>query len=668
MLRLLNILIFLLILSCSSDDSSSPTAPSLAYPPVASNLILSTNEDQSVTFPFQATDPAGLALTFSIDTQPTNGNVVISGSSGTYTPNADFNGKDLFYFKASSTNGTSLKAKVEITVLALDDDPSSGNVSATTDEDISVDINLPLIELDGDNVQFTIVSQPANGTVSLSGNIATYLPNPNFYGGDSFQFDVNDINRSINASTASITINPINDVPVVSDINGLTINDGKPIEISLSGEDVEGDNLIFSISDSPSSGSVSIDGSIATFTPSDYNTNVSFTYKAYDGTDYSDNATISIDVGYNNISFGDNNADIARSVIQTSDGGFLLAGYNIINTEEGSVELVKTDASGSLEWSKSLDIQQQDGAYSVIEHSSGGFVTAGWSTIDSRSDFYIVKFDSQGNKEWERLIGGQNSDIAYSIIELSSGDMLVTGQTNSFGGGSGGIIVKIAHNGTILPITDLDGNESDYYYFEDTWDEFVMDIVETTNGDIFTAGFKTGSGMSDDSFWIYKFVGIQDNSSLDFETSKLINYSLNDDRAFAICESLSDNGVVIAGYSNNQNMLVLHLDNNLQTINSLNLGNGILYDIQQTADQGYIVAGKHNSSNGSDNVYIAKLSSGLNLEWEQSFGGNLNEGAFSVVSLSDGYAIAGYTFSFVDSIKNSDMFFLKVDFSGNRVF
>ena len=58
----------------------------------------------------------------------------------------------------------------------------------------------------------------------------------------------------------------------------------------------------------------------------------------------------------------------------------------------------------------------------------------------------------------------------------------------------------------------------------------------------------------------------------------------------------------------------------------------------------------------------------LDLEWEQSFGGDLNEGAFSVVSLSDGYAIAGYTFSFVDSIKNSDMFFLKVDLSGNRVF
>ena len=48
MLRLLNILIFLLILSCSSDDSSSPTAPSLTYPPVASNLILSTN-GQAIT-------------------------------------------------------------------------------------------------------------------------------------------------------------------------------------------------------------------------------------------------------------------------------------------------------------------------------------------------------------------------------------------------------------------------------------------------------------------------------------------------------------------------------------------------------------------------------------------------------------------------------------------
>ena len=668
MLRLLNILIFLLILSCSSDDSSSPTAPSLTYPPVASNLILSTNEDESVTFPFQATDPAGLAITFSIDTQPTNGNVVISGSSGTYTPNADFNGKDLFYFKASSTNGTSLKAKVEITVLALDDDPSSGNVSATTDEDISVDINLPLIELDGDNVQFTIVSQPANGTVSLSGNIATYLPNPNFYGGDSFQFDVNDINRSINASTASITINPINDVPVVSDINGLTINDGKPIEISLSGEDVEGDNLTFSISDSPSSGSVSIDGSIATFIPSEFNTNVSFTYKAYDGTGYSDNATVSINVGYKNISFGNNNADIARSVIQTSDGGFLLAGYNIISTEEGSVELVKTDASGSLEWSKSLDIQQQDGAYSVIEHSSGGFVTAGWSTFDSRSDFYIVKFDSQGNKEWERWVGDWKSDIAYSLIELSSGDIMVNGMTNSYGSGS--ILVKISENGVILPMTDLEGNQSDYLFYEENEgkDDFSFDIVEASNGDIFSVGFQTGSGQSDDRLWVTKFIGINDDSNLDSYLSELINYSTNDDRAFALCESHSNNGIVIVGFANNQNMLVLHLDNNLQTVNSLDLGVGILYDIQQTADQGYIVVGKHVNINGSDNVYIAKLSSGLDLEWEQSFGGDLNEGAYSVISLSDGYAIAGYTFSFVDSIKNSDMFFLKVDLSGNRVF
>ena len=77
----------------------------------------------------------------------------------------------------------------------------------------------------------------------MSGNTATYSPNPNFYGGDSFQFDVNDLNRSIDASTESITINPVNDKPIVSDINGLTINDGKPIEISLSGEDNEGDNL-----------------------------------------------------------------------------------------------------------------------------------------------------------------------------------------------------------------------------------------------------------------------------------------------------------------------------------------------------------------------------------------------------------------------------------------
>jgi hypothetical protein len=666
MVRYLSILIFLFILSCSSDGgSSSPTAPSITYPPVASSVILSTSEDQAVIFPFQATDPSGLPLTFLIDTQPSNGNVVISGSSGTYTPNTDFNGKDLFYYKATSTNGTSLKAKVEISVLALDDDPSSGNVSVTIDEDTSIDITLPLIEVDGDNVQFTIVSQPANGTVSLSGNTATYSPNPNFYGGDSFQFDVNDLNRSIDASTASITINPVNDKPIVSDINGLKINDGNSLEISLTGEDIEGDNLSYSINDSPSSGSVSIDGSVATFIPSEYNTSVSFTYKAYDGTDYSDIGTVNIDIGYKNISFGDNNTDLGRSIVQASDGGFLIAGYNIINQDDGSVALVKTDANGVLEWIKNLDNRRNEGAYAVIEHSSGGYVTAGWSTINSRSDFYIVKTDVQGNIEWEKRIGNQNkdeSDIAYSLIELSSGDMMVTGMTRS--NGSGSMLVKIAQNGDILPFSD--GN--DWHYYGGEKDEFAFDIVEASNGDIFTVGFQTSAYQSDDRLWETKFVGVVNDNTIDSEVSEIINYSINDDRAFALCESLSNNGIVMVGYANNQNMLVLHLDNSLQTVNSLDLGVGILYDIQQTTDQEYIVVGKHVSSNGSDNVYIAKLSSNLSIVWEKSFGGNLNDGAYSVVSLTDGYAIAGYTNSFVNFNQKSDIFLLKVDLSGNRIF
>ena len=80
------------IWTCSSS-SSKPTEPTVpTEPPTVNNLTLATNEDTPTTFTMTGTDPGNFALTFSIATQPQHGTLTTSGSSGTYTPKANYNG------------------------------------------------------------------------------------------------------------------------------------------------------------------------------------------------------------------------------------------------------------------------------------------------------------------------------------------------------------------------------------------------------------------------------------------------------------------------------------------------------------------------------------------------------------------------------------------------
>ena len=134
------------------------------------------------------------------------------------------------------------------------------NVSAITDEDNAVVITLEAEEYDGDTISFNIKDNPTSGTVTISGDKATYTPNENYYGSDSFTFEAVDYTakKILNTATASITINPINDAPVVEDISVEEWNN-KDITITLTGTDVEGDNLTFQIVDNP----VNINAAIA---------------------------------------------------------------------------------------------------------------------------------------------------------------------------------------------------------------------------------------------------------------------------------------------------------------------------------------------------------------------------------------------------------------------
>jgi len=306
------LLSIVLIWTCSSPTKSEP-AP---QPPTVNNLSITTNEDTPTTFTMTGTDPEGAALTFSISTQPQNGTVTASGAAGTYTPNENFNGADTFAYIASDGALSSQAGLVTVTVTAVDDDPNTMNVSAVIDEDTSVILTLKAEEYDGDTISFNIKDNPTSGTVSLTGDKATYTPNANYYGADSFTFEAVDTTakKILNTATASITINPINDAPVVEDVTVEEWNN-QDITITLTGTDVEGDNLTFHVVDNPVNLNAAIDGTTLTINKSSSFWGAdSLTYYAYDGTSYGETAKVDITfkryINYNRSSYELRNSDL----------------------------------------------------------------------------------------------------------------------------------------------------------------------------------------------------------------------------------------------------------------------------------------------------------------------------------------------------------------------
>ena len=143
---------------------------------------------------------------------------------------------------------------------------------------------------------------------------------------------------------------------------------------------------------------------------------------------------------------GGTNTDIANSIQQTSDGGFIVAGYTFSNDGDvsgnhgGSDALVvKLNSSGDIEWQKCLGGTSWDEAYSIQQTSNSGFIVAGKTNSNNGDvsgnhggdDYWVVKLNSLGDIEWQKCLGGTSWDVAYTIQQTSDGGFIVAGYTHS---------------------------------------------------------------------------------------------------------------------------------------------------------------------------------------------------------------------------------------------
>jgi hypothetical protein len=199
-----------------------------------------------------------------------------------------------------------------------------------------------------------------------------------------------------------------------------------------------------------------------------------------------------------NKTFGGANYDIAMSVVQTVDGGYALAGCaQSFGAGNWNAWLVKTDEDGNMLWNNTYGGTNNDGARSLIQTSDGDYVMTG-STVSfsvGLSDFWLIKTDTNGNHLWNKTYGGANWDDPYALIQTDDDGYAISGCTQSFGTGNGDFwLVK----------TDASGNQLWNKTYGGINEDRARSLVQTDDDGYAMAGPTYSSGVGDADFWLVK--------------------------------------------------------------------------------------------------------------------------------------------------------------------
>jgi hypothetical protein len=187
-----------------TPDAAGETPDAAAGAPTVSDQQVATAEDTDLAITIEASDPDNDALQFTLS-DPASGTVAGTPPAITYTPDDNFNGTDTFTVEASDGVLTDT-ATITVTVTPVNDAPvATGDVLVVL-ANLPVEVELLATDVDGDNLTFTIVSQPENGTVTGEGSVQTYTHDDGFTGQDSFTFRASDGTLDSNVATFGILV------------------------------------------------------------------------------------------------------------------------------------------------------------------------------------------------------------------------------------------------------------------------------------------------------------------------------------------------------------------------------------------------------------------------------------------------------------------------------
>lgn len=186
-----------------------------------------------------------------------------------------------------------------------------------------------------------------------------------------------------------------------------------------------------------------------------------------------------------------------KSVQQTNDGGYIVAGSTIqVTSIDSDIKLIKTDPQGNLLWEKTFGGAYLDAGEEVLQTADGGFVVTGMiSTSFGNMDVYLLKTDADGNEQWSRTFGGNANELARSVLIAGDGGYFIGATTNSFGAGS---------TDYYLIRTDKYGKELWSTAIGSASTEECFSVGRSVDGGLFLSGSSWGYGSGYADFYLVK--------------------------------------------------------------------------------------------------------------------------------------------------------------------
>jgi len=364
--------------------------------------------------------------------------------------------------------------------------------------------------------------------------------------------------------------------------------------------------------------------------------------------------------------YGKKGDDRAYSVRQASDGGYIVVGYTTSFGVKGKdIWVLKLDLAGDVKWQKALGDDGDDQARSVLQSPDGGFVLAGGIHFGGYGyypdDFWLCKLDRDGNVVWQEFQGDvhphyHSEESAYSVCQTSDGGYIAAGQRNIHYEEE-----PRSFRFNILKINSGGQSEWQKFYGSPGKDDKARSIQETSDGGYIVAGSTKSFGVDREELWILK---LDSQGRIEWEKA----YGGQEDEYAESIQQTSDGGYVVAGVTNSFGagghdfwILKLNPEGLVEWEYTYGGPDGdYAHEIHQTKDRGYVVIGGTRSfGEGEMDFWVLKLNSRGGIKWERAYGGREYDSGFSVRQTNEkGYIAAGATESFGEG--NKDVFVLKL--------
>ncbi|MFM1753452.1 MAG: hypothetical protein RLZZ236_391 [Bacteroidota bacterium] len=389
---------------------------------------------------------------------------------------------------------------------------------------------------------------------------------------------------------------------------------------------------------------------------------------------------------------GGSRNDEVNSAQKTSDGGFIIAGSS--SSIDGDVTgnrslnydiwVIKTDASGTIQWQKTYGGTNSDTAASIKTTSDGGYIVTGTTFsangdvtgYKGNGDIWIIKINATGGIQWQKTLGGTKTDMAVSIEQYPDGSYILLGSTNSNDG-------DVTQNSEEFDYWLLKINNLGSVIWQKTYssndlcskDDLACNLILTSDGSILISGNgNLGRGALSGIMCSQEIYLLKINSSGMLQWQK--TFGGKDTDVVSKTISTLDGGLLIGGLSNSTDGDVKENKGDVDMWLIKTTGDGTvsweksiggtkwdkINSLQATLDGGYIIIGETTSSNGDFksgkgliDLVIVKLTAIGTMEWTKTIGGSGAEKGIEILQTNDdSYVVFGNSNSTNGDITNNN--------------